>query len=218
MKKRHYIEAPGTEGLQNIEQINDRSELSVMYPSAKAEWEGKELLSDTERSRQRDDEHRDITTSAWREFIRLGLLIPTPYVVLLGLIYLGSLTLTKDNLAKLLIPIFLSAMLWIGLSYLSIKKTHDALYRHALPMMPAYLTILVMTAISIEPLLSTVKLAGVTTDLPLYILTTLMVYIACIIISLLVMILWTAPKLSSQARVLLALLMAVILVTYSALI
>lgn len=211
MKKKHYIEAPtGSENLQNIEQLNDHSELSVMYPNKKVEWAGKELLSDSDRSKKRDAEYEQITTSAWRKFFKIGLLVPTPYVLLLALLYLSSLTVTIETIPKQIIPIFFAACLWGGLSFFAIKKISSLLYSHALQATPIYLTVLTFTALVILPIYKLATLvvkpptvSSAAFDPPviiIYLATAIGVYLACIVFSFIVLKTWTTPNLNNKAR------------------
>lgn len=218
MSKRHSIDAPAdTEALQGIEHLSDRSELTVHYPVAKKEWADKELLSDSERSQRRDAEQQAITTSAWREFIVLGLLVPTPYAVLLILLYIGSKTVEPGTIPQQIIPIFLAACLWLGVSYLAIRKTKDTLYDHALAMLPIYLTVFVLTALTIKPIYRLASLAGVGEFLT-YLLAAAGVYLASTVCSAVVLRTWTAPGLSNRLRVVLLLATAAALLIFAVLV
>lgn len=199
MDKNHTIEAPNNDSLENIEQLTDRSQLSGMYFAAHNEWEGKEILSKEDREMKRDQEQLQITRSIRKWFALIGFLVPTPVILLVLLIGLASVYLAPDNF-RLMLPLSILAIgLWGAILFLSFRKVYRIFYQHALTATPfililfaliglsAQASFLVILPLGAEPLINVILVSSIT-------------YVASIILSGILLTIWTAPRLSGSGK------------------
>lgn len=200
MDKKHRMDAPNNETLGNIEQVPDHSELSSLYFEAHTEWEGKELISDDERQRRRDKHNETITISILPQFARIGLLIPTPLILLALMLSAWFTYITIETLRFLLIVVIAVVGLWILITFLTIRRVYTIFYNHALsatPFIVVLLSYLGATTQSVYLLLQhslPASLIGAT------LLVSLVVYGISVILSGVMLFLWVSPRLSQTAR------------------
>ena len=123
MDRSHKLDAPDNDRLKNIEQVEDRSELSALYPDAHNEWTG-EVMSEEERASKRDQEQDNITKSIRTKFWIIGTLAPLPVVLAVVIIttLASRLDLSSNNAASIILPGILGAIVWGVISYSSFKK------------------------------------------------------------------------------------------------
>src|SRR5690606_37782067 len=130
------MDAPDNESLRAIEQLQDHSELSSMYPHAHDQWEGTELMSPEERERKRALEQLNISLSIRRWFFLVGFLIPIPVVLAALMSVTGVTYVNEGNIGFMLLPIVISLGIWVLLSNLAMKKVDDIFYGHSIAITP----------------------------------------------------------------------------------
>ncbi len=132
MDKDHRLDAPDNETLRTIEQLDDRSELSTLYPNPHKEWEGTDILSTLDRERKRNDAQDRINLTIRRWFPILGILLPLPVVITaLTFVFAYRFLSHADKLA-LLLPVMALVAIVAWLSYRSIKTIYAIFYNHAM--------------------------------------------------------------------------------------
>lgn len=211
MDKNHNLDTPHNEELQNIEQLTGHSELSTMYFRARNEWEGQEILSKEERELKRDREQQEITSSIRKWFVPIGLLIPVPVILLVLLIALASVFLDPDNLRYMLPVAILSVGLWGAVLYFSMRKVYGIFYQHALQATPFILifmallglggqaSFLLVQPLKAEPLMNVALLSGCA-------------LILGVIISGILLTIWTSQRLSGSSKLGAIMCLAVVLI------
>jgi len=201
MDHNHKLDAPNNDTLKDVEQLTDRSELSALYFKGKKEWDGKKLISEDERQAQREHERLTISSSIRRWFVVIGLLVPTPFALLVLLILFASENWSGDNIQFLLPVACLSIVAWGAASYAILKKTHTIFYNHALRLLPFY--------VIIGALLIPVAATLYTLSRPffgniLFVNTALVltgVYLASIALSGAMVTIWTSSRMSSRHKI-----------------
>lgn len=199
MDKDHRLDAPDNESLKTIEQLGNHPELSTIYPKAKKQWAG-ELLSEDERETKRGNELRHINVTIRKWFPVIGLLTPLPFV--LGSILLaGALTFLKpNNLALLLLPVSVMIVIWLYVSYHSVKRVYRIFYDHSIKATPFVITLLGLLALSLQG--HYVALVPIYTDSVFYnaLITSSVILAMSVLISGLLIFIWTTLRISSTMK------------------
>ncbi len=136
MDSKHRLEAPNNDSLKDIEQIGDRSGSAAVYPHAKNDWEGVDLMSGEARMKKQEDDKRRINLTIRRWFPVIGFLIPVPAVLGAAIIALAAEFLDPKSAALFLLPVFFAVFLWGFLSYHSLKAVHTIFYNHSIKLLP----------------------------------------------------------------------------------
>lgn len=148
MDKNHRLDAPDNESLRTIQQLDDHSDLSVLYPNQEIEWKNAPLLSQQERYNKRDAEQRAITTALRVRFVAIGLLTPLPFIA--ALVFLAAFFTATEYIsfeALQIIPAILTAAIWAWVSVRSWKVLFKLFYKHAVRPLPFIVTLLVELAL-----------------------------------------------------------------------
>lgn len=132
MNEKHTLDAPDGSDLTGIEQIADHSELSSLYPHPHAEWEGKPILSQTEREQQRDRTQDALMLSLRRWFLVIGLLTPVPIILLVLIIVTGASIVTKETAMPTFMASLVALGLWFYLSSMIMRLIYGIFYNHTL--------------------------------------------------------------------------------------
>ena len=200
MDKKHHLDAPDNAELKDIEQVPDHSELAALYFDPHAEWEGKELISDEERHRRQDKHVEQITTSIRGEFALIGLLVPTPLILLALMLGAWFTYITIESLRFLLIVVIIVIGLWILATFLSVQRVYAIFYQHALRATPFVIVLLSLLGIVTQGLYLWTHAFLPEGLLPTIFVMSLGVYAASIILSFVVLQLWVAPRLSVTTK------------------
>lgn len=214
MDKDHRLDAPNNESLSDIEQLNDRSELTTIYPHAHEEWEGTDLMSHDDREEKRDKEQVSINRSIRKWFVVLGLLAVTPFVLLAIMLAAGTIILPAIramNPALVIIPASLGALIWIIVSYKAIRGFYTIFYNHAIKATPFLFVLLVFLTLTAYPLFELTR--PYHTELLLLNAIILGVAISAISImySGILTLIWTTSRMRSSRKVLLLDIIGVVL-------
>ncbi len=156
MDKNHEIDAPNNDSLRSVEQLEDHSALSSLYPHKNTDWTG-DLVSAEDRATKRDQATLHITTSIRRSSVAIGILAPLPFL-LAGLIIatlqvygMGRSTKPEDTSFYAIVTI-LGGMIWLALSLYILHKIGEIFYKHALRATPFVLVLLALLSASIQAL------------------------------------------------------------------
>ena len=213
MNKDHRLDAPDNESLRNIEQLGDHSELSTHYFTARKEWDGKEILSDEQREEKNNKALLTSTLAIRRQFAVIGLLIPTPLVLLVILISLAATYLTLSKLSTLLTLVIILVGIWALISFLAIRRVYRLFYAHALKATPFIIVLVALLGLSTQE--SYLLTRGFHTQS--FTVNTIIVaagtYLASIALSALLLSIWTSPRISAGAKLAYAALTAFAILT-----
>lgn len=200
MDHKHRLNAPNNETLSDIEQVSDRSELASLYFKPRDEWEGKELLSEEQRTTKRDAELVSSQLSARKHFATLGILIPTPIIMLVLLISWAAAYLRLDTL-KFMLPVAVGAVLaWGIVSYLSIRKTYRIFYEHTINAGPFMIASTILIGLSVQELALLTQPLHTESFLTNTILVSTATYLASIVLLALLLNIWVTQRLSGKAK------------------
>ena len=142
MDRDHRLDAPDNEELSAIQQLGNRSELTTLYPHAHKEWEGSDLMSSDERDKKRDEEQLHISMTIRKWFPIIGLLVPTPAILIAFIAITASRYLHPADMGILLLPVVAIVALVLWLSFRCIQQVYVIFYNHAIKATP-FLTVLV---------------------------------------------------------------------------
>lgn len=142
MDKDHRLDAPDNEELSTIEQIDNHSELTTLYPHVHHEWEGADLLSSDERTRKHDEEQLRISMTIRKWFPIIGLLVPIPAFLIAFSAIIAPRFLKPDDMGILLLPVLGIVALIGWLSFRSIQQVYIIFYNHAIKATP-FLVVLI---------------------------------------------------------------------------
>jgi len=201
MDRNHQLDAPDNDSLKDIEQIADRSSLSSLYFTAHKEWEGKDLLSENEREAKRSKEQLDITLAARKKFILIGLLIPTPIILLVIIISLAAAYLNADNFKSLLVAAIAAVGVWLVVSFISIRRTYALFYNHALSATPFIIIFMALLGLSTQAVYLFTRPFHTESSINNTLIVCAGVYLASIVISGALISIWVSPRLSSKAKI-----------------
>lgn len=216
MSKRHHLESPNESSLKEVEQLEDRSELSTLYPKVGKRWEG-DLVDPIERDRRRDHAHDTVSFGIRKEFWRVGILAPLPLVLFSIFIAFIFAVTTIDNVPQLAIPMMLLFFLWAIVSWFIFRKVIDIFYSYGVRAASFLIALVALLALSVqtihlitEPLhhnflmRSTLVVAGFSLALS-------------VLLSFGLLRLWTTPRLSGKAKVGIVAILALVLLVLAAL-
>jgi membrane-associated HD superfamily phosphohydrolase len=197
MDKDHRLDAPDNESLRTIEQLGNHSELSTIYPHAHNQWEG-ELISKEEREARRAREQVRINVTIRKWFAVIGALVPLPFILGTAFFTLGLTFVRVDNLVYLMLPIVAAVLVWFYISLRSIKRVYAIFYEHSIKATPFIVILLVLLLLSLQ--------AHYMLVLPLYgdsillnsLLTSAVSLTTSIVLSGILMLIWTSSRLSSS--------------------
>ena len=200
MDKDHRLDAPDNESLRGIEQINDHSELTTIYPHAHLEWEKDELISRNEREKRRDDERLRVSLSLRKWFLAIGILIPLPILFMGFLVSVAPETFNLDKLKFMALPVLIVTGFLIFLTYRGFKYGYKIFYTHGTKPVPFILALFGLLALSTNAVFLLTE--------PLhtghYAVDSLIIdgglLVASILYSLALVFIWSSPRLTSGAK------------------
>ena len=149
MDRNHQLDAPDNDTLKTIEQLDDRSGLTTIYPHAQDQWDGNIMTTEARETKQAK-ELADITTSITKWAIPVGFLVIAPIVAGSLLVAVAYTYVTKDNASLLLFPMMLTLAAWALVSFAAVKRLYAIFYEHALRATPFYIMLLVLMGLSVQ--------------------------------------------------------------------
>lgn len=201
MDKDHRLDAPDNDSLQAIQQIDDRSELTTIYPHAHTEWEGTDLISRDEREKQHSDERLRISLSLRKWFIPIGFFIPLPFVYVSLLVTLTANYISIDNLKFLMLPVLIIMGFTIFLTYRGFKYGYKIFYSHGVKGGPFVFSLLSLLAISLNGVfLVTEPLHTGVQGIDMLIVAGA-VFLLSFLYSLILVFVWSSPRLTSGVKI-----------------
>ncbi len=148
MDSSHKLEAPNNEELKDIAQIEDRSGLTTLYRKPGAQYEGT-ILSAAEREKAKAEQLEALTSGLGKYALRLGLLVPYPFISGLLLVVAMYTVISFENAAILLGLVIISAGLWMISSYYAYSAIFKIFYKHALRAGP-FLTVMLINILIVS--------------------------------------------------------------------
>jgi len=203
MDRKHHIDAPSNESLRTIEQIDDRSGLTTIYPRAKKEWEGSEILSREEREKKLNDEKLRLSMSLRKWFLTIGVLIPLPLVVIAIVVAVSAEHFDLPKLGFLLLPLMIITGAIIYASYRAFRYAYSLFYKHGswgLTFLIALFGLLGLSLHAIFLFTAPIHNGSLTND---SLIVSGGVLLASIMYSGLLVLIWTSPRLSSKTKIIL---------------
>lgn len=196
----HHLQSPNETTLEAIEQLQDRSQLTTLYPRAKRQWSG-DLLSSDERDTRRSAHLEEISRSIRKHFFSIGLLIPLPIFLFVLFVVVGQQFITNDKKAVLFILPFIVVLLLIAwLSVVSLKKVRQIFYDHSIAIGPFYLTlILLLLPAGVASYLLTVALHS-SQIIPATAIVGFIEIVLSVMFTFFLLFIWTTPKLSGRSK------------------
>jgi hypothetical protein len=201
MDRNHQLDAPSNDSLQTIEQVGDRSELGSLYPHAHDAWEGEDLMSREAREEKRDLEQLRLSLGIRKWFAVIGLLIPLP--ILLGSILtaIASTYLDVTNLAVLILPVLGIVLVWLYVSYRSMKQVQNIFYQHSVRATPFVVTLLAFLVFSLQALYVTMLSFYNDSLVQNTVATSIVMLLISIAYSGILIFIWTAKKISGAFKI-----------------
>lgn len=214
MDRKHKLNAPDNDSLQFIEQVNDHSELSTLYPHAHDQWTG-EIMTEEARLKKRDKEHEEITTKIIWKFWLIGVLAPIPIILAAIITVLAFLYINPEQMATFIVPALIALLVWAGASYFAIRRIFLVFYNHALRAGPFLVTLLVMLGLSVQTIY--VLTLPLHNQSPIHAVTLIsgIILLWSILLSLLLLWIWVTPYLRGNGKFSLLAILAVILIAVS---
>lgn len=199
MNEKHHLDAPNDETLSSVSQLNDHSDLSTLYPEAHKQWSG-DIMSTENRNKQRSQELDDFSQSITKEFLTIGLLVPIPLAIVgLGTVWLAT-NVWPHQTAINFIPSVLIGALWIGITYAVIRKMQTIFYQHTMRFGPFLATIWILLGISVQTLFVLTLPIHHANPYAAVACIAVMGFALSIGLSLLLLHIWTTPRLSSSTK------------------
>lgn len=149
MDRDHRLDAPDNEELSAIKQLDNHSELASLYPHVHKEWEGSDLMSSEDRANKRDAEQLHISMSIRKWFPIIGLLVPTPAILIAFMAIGASRYLRPDDMGILLLPVLGIVALVGWLSFRCIQQFYTIFYNHAIKATPFLFVLVVYLLLSL---------------------------------------------------------------------
>ena len=199
MDRNHKLDAPDNEALSSIDQVGDHSNLSTLYRKAKNDWTG-ELVSEGERERRRQTKYDTISFGIRKEFFGVGFLIALPVALMSVMVAVILSIVTEANVGIMVIPTMFAFLFWVMAAYFTYRAVYRMFYSNALQATP-FIIILLMYLGLLATILH-IATAGIHAQNPLTatLVITGIELILSMVIALPLLIIWTTPKLSANAK------------------
>lgn len=211
MDGKHCLDAPNNESLQNIEQLGDHSELSALYYTARVEWEGKEIISDEERHARHDRELRAVMLSIRKWFAVIGLLVPLSPIAFVVLLAVAVTYISADN-ARFGLPIvILLVTIWLIVSFISLRKVYELFYAHVIKATPFIVILLVLCGLAAQASYLVTRPFHLSTFLGATLAVAAGTIISSVLLSGLLLFIWTSPRLRGNSKITLITIIACVL-------
>lgn len=200
MDKDHRLDAPDNEALRTIEQLEDRSGLTTIYPHAHQEWEGVDIMSRDDREKKLSDDKLRISLSLRKWFVVIGILIPLPMIIM-GLVASTSAEyFDLEKLGLLILPLLIVTGGLLYASYKGFLYAYSLFYTHGTWGLPFVVALLGLLGLSLHAsFLLTEPLHTGNTAIDALIISGALL-IASIIYSGLLVLIWTSPRLGSGTK------------------
>jgi len=201
MDRDHRLDAPDNDTLRNIEQLGDRSELTTIYPHAHKEWEGAELISRDEREKRREEEKLRISLSLRKWFVPIGIFIPLPFVLVTLLSTLTANYINIDKLGFLMLPLLIVMGALIYVSYRTFKFGYKIFYTHGVRAWPFIFILLILLGMSLHGIFLLTEPLHTGEEAIDMLVVAGTVFAFSILYSLILVYIWSSPKLPSGLKV-----------------
>jgi len=212
MDKDHRLETPNDEELSAIQQLGNRSELTTLYPHAHKEWEGSDLMSSDERAKKRDREQLHISLSIRKWFPVIGLLVPTPAILIAFMAIIASRYLRPDDMGILLLPVIAIAALILWVSFRCIQQAYAIFYNHAIKATPFLAVLVIYLLLSLFSLFIVTQPLHTGDFLIDGLVISAAVWTTSIIFSGILVAIWSSRRLGARAKLWIIAAIAIVLI------
>lgn len=213
MDKKHRLESPNNESLRTIEQVSDRSELSVLYRKARSEWEGKNLITEEERQSKQFKEHLHALLGIRRRLLEIALLPLVPFVLFALLSVAITTNIAPDNYRFLLIGVIFAIGVWGVFSFLAVQRVYAIFYKHGVRATPFLVVLLSLVGLATQA--SFLLTNGLVLE-PAVMRAAIVSGLGCLAsipITAALLYLWTSPRIPAKLKIAGAGLLAIALMT-----
>ena len=149
MDRNHQLDAPDNDNLRAINQLDDHSGLTTIYPHAHDQWDG-DIMSTEARETKQAKELDNISISIRKWAVPVGVLAIAPIVSASLLAAVALTYVTEDNASLLLFPMMIITGIWGLVSFAAIKKLYGIFYEHALQATPFFVMLLVLMGLAVQ--------------------------------------------------------------------
>ncbi|MGH7218036.1 MAG: hypothetical protein ACREGE_01125 [Candidatus Microsaccharimonas sp.] len=209
MDSKHRLDAPNNDTLKDIEQIGDRSESAAVYPHAKNDWDGVDLLSGEARMKKQEADRLRVNLTIRRWFPIIGFLIPVPAVALAAMAALAMDYLDPKMAIYLLLPVFFGVFVWGFLSYHSIKAVRTIFYNHSIKLLPYLIAHVGFLLVAFRGLFMYAQTFHNGWAIGDVLMVGAIVFLASMILSGILLFIWTTRRIASNWKLLLLLILTV---------
>ena len=199
MEHRPSIAEPTDPRLGSVSQLDDHSSLSTAYPSMKPQWEG-EIMTPEARDAKKKAEREAVVTGIRGEFLPIGLLLPLPFFVAASIIATLFAVTNEDNAELMVIPGIAGFILWLAISFASVRALFRIFYAHALKAGPFIVLLLTLLGISIQGLFLVTFPLHQIDPLKSVLAVGVGMFILSIVLSFTLLRIWVSPLLSGGVK------------------
>lgn len=211
MEHHQGIPEPLNSSLDATPQLSDHSELSTLYPTAHAQWEG-DILTPEARDAKKKADREAIITSIRGQFLAIGLLLPIPFFTAAAIIAAILAVVTQENAELMVIPGIVGFILWLSVTFISLRTLFRIFYQHALKAGPFIVLQLSLLGISIQGLyLATFPLHELN-PIKSILAVGIGMFVLSTVLSFVLLRIWVSPHLTGGAKLALVTFTAVVIV------
>lgn len=208
MEHRPSINGPSDPTLGGITQLESHSDISTLYPTAKAQWDG-EIMTPEARNAKKKAEREAVIMSIRGKFLAIGLLLPLPFFVAATIIAIIFSVTNENNAELMVIPGIAGFILWLSITFATVRALFRIFYQHALKAGPFIVLMLSLLGISIQGLYLVSFPFHQVDPLKSVLAVGIGMFILSIMLSFIVLRVWVSPLLKGGAKLVLIALIAV---------
>ena len=211
MDRDHRLDAPDNEALSAISQLEDHSELTTIYRRAHTDWEGVDIMSRDDREKKLKEEQLRISLSLRKWFVPIGLLIPLPIIVMSLFVTFAGKYFDIETLGFMTLPLLIGIGFTLFLSYKGFRYAYKIFYTHGTKALPFILSLIALLGLSLNALfLLTEPLHTGDHTIDAFIVA-VAVLLASVLYSLVMVFVWSSPRLTSGVKIACVGIMALII-------
>lgn len=211
MDSNHHLDAPNNDTLKDIEQLGDRSASAAVYPRAKNDWDGVDLMSGEARMQKQEADKVRINLTIRRWFPVIGFLIPVPAVALAAMVALAIDYLDPNMAIYLLLPVFFGVFVWGFVSYHSIKAVRTIFYNHSIKLLPYLIAHVGFLLVAFRGLFIYAQTFHNGWPIGDVLTVGAVIFLASMILSGILLFIWTTRRITSRWKILLLLILTVVI-------
>lgn len=205
MNDDHRLDARDSQDLAAVEQLEDRSDLSTLYPQRATQWDGV-IMTAEQREAARDKATEEISTSLRRHFVTIGFLVTLP-LLLAAAIVASAMEINllnseeAESRAILTAATIIVGGAWLATSFIALRKVVHLFYDHAMRAAPFIVIVLAMISISVQSLYILTFTYHQSTPLMTVGIVGAASVLWSIILSFALLWIWTSPRLADSLKI-----------------